>query len=129
MFGKIKGKFGHPNYIERLPYVAVRKSGSMDCRLFRQLIEDTTFDLYPKETVALAIKVNDHGRLLTGPVMWTMDTGQGRMANLEDEGWDKWAEEIQNKGVIWSQTPSRPPSARLRLLERYQKSSRGEKED
>ena len=99
-FGKIKGKFGHPNYIERLPYVAVRKSGSMDCRLFRQLIEDTTFDLYPKETVALAIKVNDHGRLLTGPVMWTMDTGQGRMANLEDEGWDEWAEEMRHKGII-----------------------------
>ena len=32
--------------------------------------------------------------------MWTTDTGQGRLANLEDEGWDKWSEEMRNKGVI-----------------------------
>ena len=85
-FGKIRGKYGHSHYIERLPYVACRKSGSMDVCLFRQMIVDVTFDLYPKEKVSLQIKIDDYGRLLTGPVMWTMDTGQGRMVNLEDEG-------------------------------------------
>ena len=29
-----------------------------------------------------------------------MDTGQGRMANLDDEGWDKWAKECLQKGII-----------------------------
>ena len=38
-FGKIKGKYGHKTFVERLPYVAVRKSGSMDLRLFREMIE------------------------------------------------------------------------------------------
>ena len=29
-----------------------------------------------------------------------MDTGQGRLANLDDEGWDEWAESMMNQGVI-----------------------------
>ena len=97
---KIKGKYGHSDYIKRLPYIAVRKSGSINCCLFRQLIKEVTFDLYPKETVLLEIAIDRFGRLIKGPFMRTMDTGQGRMANLDDEGWDEWAEEIREKGVI-----------------------------
>ena len=54
--------------------------------LFRDTLKGMTFNLYSEERVSLTIKVNHHGRLLTETVMWTMDTGQGRMANLEDEG-------------------------------------------
>ena len=72
-FGKIRGKWGHKNFIERMPYVAVRKSGSMDVRLFQDMIENITFDLYPQETVSLEIEVDEHGRLVKGPVMWTME--------------------------------------------------------
>ena len=58
------------------------------------------FDLYPPETVSLEIKVDDHGRLKSGPVLFTCDTGQGRLACLDDEGWDDWALEMREKGVI-----------------------------
>ena len=32
--------------------------------------------------------------------MWTMDTGQGRLANLDDESWDERAASMINRGVI-----------------------------
>ena len=32
--------------------------------------------------------------------MWTMNTGQGQLANLDDEGWDKWAESMRDQGVV-----------------------------
>ena len=32
--------------------------------------------------------------------MWTMDTGQGRLANLNDEEWDEWVMKMLYKGVI-----------------------------
>ena len=62
-FGKTKGKYGHRSPIERTPYIAVRNSGSMDGKLFREHVETVIFDLYPPETVSLEIKVDDHGRL------------------------------------------------------------------
>jgi hypothetical protein len=33
--GKIRGKWGHKHFIERLPYIAVRPNGSMDISLFQ----------------------------------------------------------------------------------------------
>ena len=99
-FGKTKGKYGHRRPIERMPYIAVRKSGSIDGRLFREYVETVTFDLYPRETVSLEIKVDDHGRLVSGPVIWTCDTGQGRLACLDDERWDEWALELREHGII-----------------------------
>ena len=48
----------------------------------------------------LEIEIDRFGRLVKGPVMWIMDTEQGRMANLDDEGWDEWAEEMWEKGII-----------------------------
>ena len=83
-----------------MPYVAVHKSGSIDVHLFQEMVENITFDLYPEETVSLEIKVDEHGRLVKGPVMWTMDTGQGRLANLDNESWDAWAALMINRGVI-----------------------------
>ena len=68
-------KYEHSDYIERLPYVAVRKSRMIDCCLFQQLIKDVPFDLYPKETMSLEIEIDRCGRVVKGPVMWTMHTG------------------------------------------------------
>ena len=64
------------------------------------MVKNITFNLYPQETVSLEIEVDEHGRLVKGPVMWTMDTGQGRLANLADESWDEWALKMINRGVI-----------------------------
>ena len=56
--GKTKGKYGHKHFVERLPYIAVRKVGSMDVRLFMDFVENATFDLYPAETVSLEIEID-----------------------------------------------------------------------
>ena len=61
-FGKTKGKYGHARYVERLPYIAVRKSGSMDIRLFMEFVKNVTFDLYPEETVSLSVETDEHVR-------------------------------------------------------------------
>jgi len=77
-FPWIRGKWGHKNYIERKPYVAVRFSGSMDVSLFCDMISHITFDLYPEETVSLNIKFDETtGELITAPVIWNTDTGLG----------------------------------------------------
>ena len=102
-FEKTKGKYGHRNFIERLPYIAVRKSRSMDLRLFMEMTKEVTFDLCPRETVSLAIKIDKHGRLKTGPVMWTADTGPGRLTSVEGElgkEWDRWSTEMLRDGII-----------------------------
>ena len=57
----------------------------MDLRLFMSFVEESTFDLYPEETVSLAIKVDNHGRLESGPVMWTADTGPGRLCSVDSK--------------------------------------------
>ena len=102
-FGKTKGKYGHARYVERLPYIAVRKSGSMDIRLFMEFVKNVTFDLYPEETVSLSVEIDEHGRLIKGPVMWTVDTGPGRLTSIDGEHaeeWEEWAREMMVKGVI-----------------------------
>ena len=75
-FGKTKGKYGHRRPIERTPYIAVRNSGSIDNKLFREYVETVIFDLYPPETVSLEIKVDDHGRLKNGSVLFTCELGR-----------------------------------------------------
>ena len=83
--GKVKGKYGHKFVIERLPYVAVRKSGSMDSELFMESVEQYTFDLYPEETVSLDIEFDPQtGELIKGPVMWNCDMGPGRISSNKD---------------------------------------------
>ena len=99
-FGKIRGEYGHRDYIDCLPYVACRKSGSIDVRLFKYYVENATFDLYPKEGVSSEIKVDQHGRLEKGPAMWTRDTGQGCLASLDDPTWDEWASKMRESGII-----------------------------
>ena len=101
--GITKGKYGHKSFIERRPYIAVRKVGSMDIELFMEYIENVTFDLYPENTVSLEIKLDEHGRLVSGPVMWNMDTGPGRLCSVDGdlgELWDEWAESMMQRGVI-----------------------------
>jgi hypothetical protein len=99
--GITRGKFGHRDYIERRPYIAVRSSGSMTVCLFQQYVENATFDLYPEETVSLTIEVNEHGQLVKGPVLWTCDTGPGRLcSNTDDAQWDEWAKKMMEKGII-----------------------------
>lgn len=83
--------WSHTNYIKCIPYVVVRNSGSIVVRLFQDMVENITFDLYPNKTVSLEIEVDEHGRLVKGPVMWTINTGQGRLANLNNELWDEGA--------------------------------------
>ena len=75
-FGKTKGKYGHSRPIERMSYIAVRNSGSMDGKLFSEYVETVIFDLYPPETVSLEIKVDDHGRLKNGSVLFTCELGR-----------------------------------------------------
>jgi len=102
-FGKTKGKYGHKQFIERLPYIAVRRNGSMDVKLFMEFVETATFDLYPEDTVSLEIKLDEFGRLVMGPVMWTCDTGPGRLTSVDGELgpiWDEWAKKMMDKGVI-----------------------------
>ena len=36
-FRKPQGKYGHTSYVDRLPYIAVQKSGSADIRLFMEM--------------------------------------------------------------------------------------------
>ena len=81
--GKTRGRYGHGQHIERMPYVSVRKSGSMDVKLFMEFVENATFDLYPEDTVSLVIKLDNYGRLESGPVMWTVDTGPGRLTSID----------------------------------------------
>ena len=52
--------------------------------------------------MSLEIKVDEHGRLVKvkGPVMWTMNTGQGWIANLDKESYDEWAVSMINRGAI-----------------------------
>ena len=76
-FVKIKGKCGHKAFVKYLPYVAVRKSGSIDLRLFRETTKNITFDMYPKDSISLNIELDEHGWLLKGPVISTTDTVQG----------------------------------------------------
>ena len=49
------------------------------------MVENIAFNLYPKETVSLEIEVDEHGRIAKGLAMWTMDTGQGWLENLDDK--------------------------------------------
>ena len=37
---KTHGKWGHRHHIERLPYLAVRKCGSMDIQLFMDFVKN-----------------------------------------------------------------------------------------
>ena len=53
------------------------------------MIENIIFELYPKDTISLDIELDKHGRFLKGPMMWTMDTGQGHLENIDDEEWDE----------------------------------------
>ena len=101
--GITKGKYGHDHFIERLPYIAVRKVGSMDITLFMDFVKNATFDLYPEETVSLEIKIDEYRRLVCGPVMWNMDTGPGRLTSIDGpigEVWDEWAKNMMQRGVI-----------------------------
>ena len=54
---KTKGKYGHVRYIERLPYIAVRKSDSMNICLIMEFVKNTTFDLCPEEIVAFYVEI------------------------------------------------------------------------
>ena len=68
-----------------------------------EFIETATFDLYPADTVSLEIKIDEYGRLVSGPVMWNMDTGPGRLCSNDGELgelWDEWAESMMQRGVI-----------------------------
>ena len=59
--------------------------------------------MYPDpDTVSLEIKRDDHGRLVSGPVLWTTDMGQGRVSanTFETPEWDKWARDKYNKGIL-----------------------------
>jgi hypothetical protein len=100
--GKIRGKWGHKHFIERLPYIAVRPNGSMDISLFQQLIKDMLFDLYPRDTVSLELVVDEFGRLVKGPLMLNCDTGPGRIGKVDftDPSWELWADEMFNDGVL-----------------------------
>ena len=97
---KLKAGRGHKNYIKHMPYSIVRKSGFTDVCLFQKMVKNIMFDLYLKETVSLEIKVNKHGRLVKGPVMWTVYTGEGQLTNLNNESWDEWAAPMIPRGVI-----------------------------
>ena len=67
------------------------------------MTRQVTYDLYPHETMSLEIEYDKHGRLVKGPVMWTVDTGPGRLTSIEGEmgkEWDKWAKEMLEDGII-----------------------------
>ena len=74
-FGKTRGKYGHKEYTDPLPYIAVRKSIPMDLNLFMDMTREITFDHYPREAASLGIEFDEYGRVVTGPVVWTADTG------------------------------------------------------
>jgi len=102
-FPYIRGKWGHKEYQEIKPFVAVTSSGSMTNKLFMDGIKTLTFACYPRETVPLEIKFNANtGELLTAPVIWNCDTGPGRLPvnDGEEQQWEKWAQEMMEKGVI-----------------------------
>lgn len=101
-FGKVCGKFGHKRIIERLPYFAVRKNGSMDTSLFIEMVTYMTFDLFPEETITLEIVLDEHGRLVSGPVLWIVDSGPGRLAalSLDDSSWDEAMKELRLQGIL-----------------------------
>ena len=102
-FGKTKGKYGHKRFVERMPYISVRKTGSMDVRLFMEYVENVTKDLFPEGSITLEIKLDDHGRLISGPVLWTVDTGPGRLTSNQGEFarvWDEWAKKMHEQGII-----------------------------
>eukprot|EP00956_Cyclotella_meneghiniana_P004388 scaffold5341_cov72-Cyclotella_meneghiniana.AAC.10 len=83
--------------------VAARKEGSMDGPLFRQFILTQTKRMYPEGTVSLEItRCARTGRLISGPVMWTVDFGPGRVeANaVLTPDWDKWAIEMRDHGIL-----------------------------
>jgi hypothetical protein len=40
----------------------------MDICLFVEFAENATFDLYPSETISLCVEIDEHGRLIKGPV-------------------------------------------------------------
>ena len=54
------------------------------------------------DTVSLEIKRDEHGRITSGPVLWTLDFGQGRVSanTFETPEWDKWARDKYNKGIL-----------------------------
>ena len=58
--------------------------------------------MYPKESFSLEIKFDAHGRLITGPVLWTTDMGSGRIAAnaMECPEWDRWARKVYLLGIL-----------------------------
>ena len=59
--------------------------------------------MYPEGTVSLEItRCARTGRLISGPVMWTVDFGPGRVeANaVLTPDWDKWAIEMRDHGIL-----------------------------
>ena len=64
----------------------------MDNALFMEYIENVTSDLYPEETVSLEIEIDEHGRLVMGPVLWTIDTGPSRLTSVKGELGEAWDE-------------------------------------
>lgn len=66
------------------------------------MLLQATSRMYPEDTVSLTIERDSHGRLVSGPVIWFLDFGQGRIAanTFQTPKWDKWAQEKWEKGVL-----------------------------
>jgi len=98
----IRGKYGHNRYVKFRPSVAARGRGSIDSQLFMEYIEETTYKLFPKEAVSLEIVFDDYGRVVSGPVLWILDTGNGRIVKnaIKEPEWDKWAKRMHETGIL-----------------------------
>jgi hypothetical protein len=67
-----------------------------------EYIEETTYKLFSKEAVSLEIVWDDYGRVVSGPVLWILDTGNGRIVKnaIKEPECDKWAKRMHETGIL-----------------------------
>jgi hypothetical protein len=67
-----------------------------------EYIEETTYKLFSKEAVSLEIVWDDYGHVVSGPVLWILDTGNGRIVKnaIKEPEWDKWAKRMHETGIL-----------------------------
>ena len=78
----LQGRFGCPDRVEVASFYSVRARGSMDDSLFNDYVERVVLPLYPN--ISKTAKFDSTGKLLCGPVILKVDSGQSRLiANME----------------------------------------------
>ena len=92
----VVARYGCPTLVERDSYFAVCPKGSMDDTLLNDYIERVIMPLFPN--MSKEASFDENGKLLSGPVIFKVDAGQGRI--VSDKESIQKREEFKERGFI-----------------------------